>query len=213
MRQLIVLGIVLLGIVFPSCGASFYPARLDDPSAVYLTQDQFPVRGDGKADDSAAIQAAIDKVQETTGEGILFVPTGRYRVTRTIYVWPGVRVIGYGEQRPVFVLADKTPGFQEGIGYMFFFAGSRPIRRRRRCDVRGTGISAAADAPRDGSSDSDDCGCEPRHFLFGDEQHRFRDRQRECGGGRNSISRRPARVSGAHGFPDWIRPGWSQRYW
>ena len=116
MRQLIVLGIVLLGIVFPCCGASFYPARLDDPHAVYLTQDQFPVRGDGKADDSAAIQAAIDKVQETTGEGILFVPSGRYRVTRTIYVWPGVRVIGYGDKRPVFVLADKTPGFQEGIG-------------------------------------------------------------------------------------------------
>ena len=116
MRELIVLGIVLLGIVFPSRGASFYPARLDDPKAVYLTQDQFPVRGDGKADDSAAIQAAIDKVQETTGEGILFIPEGRYRVTRTIYVWPGVRVIGYGEKRPVFVLADNTPGFQQGIG-------------------------------------------------------------------------------------------------
>ena len=103
---------------------------------------------------------------------------GRYRVTRTIYVWPGVRVIGYGEKRPVFVLADKTPGFQEGIGYMFFFAGSRPNRQGRRRGVRGTGISAAADASRNGSSDSDDRGCEPRHLLFGDEQHRFRDRQR-----------------------------------
>src|ERR1039457_5201142 len=129
MRQLVVFAIVLLGIVFPASGQSFYPARLDDPKAVYLTHDQFPVRGDGNADDSAAIQAAIDKVQETTGEGILLIPEGRYRVTRTIYVWPGVRLIGYGEQRPVFVLADKTPGFQQGIGYMFFFAGSRPNRR------------------------------------------------------------------------------------
>ncbi len=129
MRELIVLGIVLLGIVLPSRGVSFYPARLDDANAVYLTQDQFPVRGDGNADDSAAIQAAIDKVQETTGEGILFIPEGRYRVTRTIYVWPGVRLIGYGEKRPVFVLAERTPGFQQGIGYMFFFAGSRPNRR------------------------------------------------------------------------------------
>ena len=129
MRELIVLGMVLLGIVFPSRGQSFYPARLDDPNAVYLTHDQFPVRGDGNADDSAAIQAAIDKTQETTGEGILFIPEGRYRVTRTIYVWPGVRLIGYGEKRPVFVLAAKTPGFQQGIGYMFFFAGFRPNRR------------------------------------------------------------------------------------
>jgi len=126
MRQLAVLGIVWLGIVFPSNGASFYPARLADPHAVYLTEDQFPVRGDGKADDSAAAQAAIDKVQETTGEGILFIPEGRYRITRTIYVWPGVRVIGYGEKRPVFVLADNTPGFQQGMGDMFFFAGFRP---------------------------------------------------------------------------------------
>ncbi|MBZ5621290.1 MAG: SMP-30/gluconolactonase/LRE family protein [Acidobacteriia bacterium] len=129
MRELIVLGTVLLGIVFPSRGASFYPARLAGPNAVYLTEDRFSVRGDGRADDSAAIQAAIDKVQETTGEGILFIPEGRYRVTRTIYVWPGVRVIGYGEKRPVFVLADNTPGFQQGIGYMFFFTGSRPIQR------------------------------------------------------------------------------------
>src|ERR1035437_1570331 len=83
MRRLIVLGMVLLGIVFPSRGQSFYPARLDDPNAVYLTHDRFPVRGDGNADDSAAIQAAIDKVQETTGEGILFIPEGRYRVTRS----------------------------------------------------------------------------------------------------------------------------------
>src|SRR5664279_2358498 len=129
MRQLILLGMVFLAIVFPSCGASFYPARLDDPNAVYLTPDQFSVRGDGNADDSAAVQAAIDRVQEKTGEGILFIPQGRYRVTRTIYVWPGVRLIGYGEKRPVFVLADKTPGYQQGIGYMFFFAGSRPIQR------------------------------------------------------------------------------------
>src|SRR5271157_3028115 len=129
MRKSIVLGIILLGIVLPSRGASFYPARLDDPSAVYLTPDRFSVRGDGMADDSAAIQAAIDRVQETTGEGILFIPEGRYRVTRTIYVWPGVRLIGYGEKRPAFVLADNTPGFQQGIGYMFFFAGGRPNQR------------------------------------------------------------------------------------
>src|ERR1017187_4735314 len=128
MRQLVVFAIVLLGIVFPASGQSFYPARLDDPKAVYLTQDQFPVRGDGKADDSAAVQAAIDKVQETTGEGILFIPEGRHRLTRTIYVWPGVRLIGYAQKRPVFVLANNTPGFQQGIGYMFFFAGFRPNR-------------------------------------------------------------------------------------
>jgi sugar lactone lactonase YvrE len=125
MRELIVVGIILLGGGLPFWGQSYYATRLDDPKAVYLKQDRFPVRGDGIADDSGAVQAAVDKVQETTGEGILFIPEGRYRVTRTIYVWPGVRLIGYGEQRPVFVLANGTPGFQQGIGCMFFFVGRR----------------------------------------------------------------------------------------
>ncbi len=114
----------------PFCAASFYPMRLDDPKAVYLTHEAFGVRGDGQSDDSGAIQAAIDRVQESTGEGIVFVPEGRYRVTRTIYVWPGIRVIGYGATRPVMVLGDNTPGFQEGIGDMFFFAGTGLARRR-----------------------------------------------------------------------------------
>ena len=111
----------------PTCSAaSTYRARLDDPAAVYLTAEEFHAHGDGKEDDSAAVQAAIDKQQASKGEGIVFIPPGRYRITRTIYLWPGVRVIGYGSQRPVFVLGENTPGYQDGIAYMFFFAGARP---------------------------------------------------------------------------------------
>jgi hypothetical protein len=106
--------------------ASVYPDRLDDPAAVYLTAGEFGVHGDGVEDDSAAVQAAIDKLQTSKGEGIVFIPQGRYRLSRTIYLWPGVRVIGYGKERPVFVLGANTPGYQDGIAYMFFFAGARP---------------------------------------------------------------------------------------
>src|ERR1700761_4468058 len=106
--------------------ASTYPTRLDDGAAVYLTAEEFHAHGDGKQDDSDAIQAAIDKLQSSKGEGIVFVPEGRYRITRTIYLWPGIRVIGYGAQRPVFVLGENTPGYQDGIAYIFFFAGARP---------------------------------------------------------------------------------------
>lgn len=110
-----------------ACSAtSAYPIRLNDPAAVYLTPEQFHVTADGVADDSAAIQSAIDKVQESKGEGIVFIPQGRYRIARTIYLWPGVRLIGYGAERPVFVLGSNTPGYQNGIAYMFFFAGARP---------------------------------------------------------------------------------------
>ncbi len=115
----------IFGIAVQTWAASYYPQRLDDRKAIYLTPDSFPVHADGVADDSAAIQVAIDRAAEH-GEGIVFVPSGRYRVTRTIYVWPAVRVIGYGETRPVFVLADNTPGYQQGLGYMFLFAGGKP---------------------------------------------------------------------------------------
>src|ERR1039457_1025745 len=111
-----------------SRGASYYTLRLDDPKAVYLTPDTFPVRGDGLADDTEALQQAIDKVQETTSQGIVFVPQGRYRLTKTVNIWPGIRVIGYGATRPVFLLAANTPGYQDKDSelYMTFFAGSRP---------------------------------------------------------------------------------------
>ena len=106
--------------------SSYYPARLDDAKAIYLTKDKFPVQGDDVADDSAGLQQAIDKVQETTNQGILFIPSGRYRISKTIYIWPGIRLIGFGETRPVFVLGPDTPGFQQSPTYMIFFAGFRP---------------------------------------------------------------------------------------
>jgi sugar lactone lactonase YvrE len=113
-------------LVSPLFGTSYYPNRPNDPKAVYLSGENFPVKGDGIADDSAAIQQAINQVQETTNQGIVFVPAGRYRVTKTIYIWPGIRLIGFGAQRPTFLLASNTPGFQQGPAYMFFFAGGRP---------------------------------------------------------------------------------------
>src|ERR1019366_9731369 len=118
-----------------SASSSYYPVRLEDGKAVYLTPENFSVRGDGVADDSAAIQQAIDQVQEKYGEGIVFLPSGRYRIGKTIYVWPGVRVIGYGPTRPVLYLGKNTAGFQEGIGYMVFFAGGRPGHQRVRPGV------------------------------------------------------------------------------
>ena len=112
--------------VIPLVAGSYYPARLEDARAIYLTPDAFPVKGDGVADDSTAVQQAIDTIREKTNQGILFVPSGTYRLTKTIYIWPGIRLIGYGATRPRFVLAANTPGYQQGPKYMFFFAGAKP---------------------------------------------------------------------------------------
>ncbi|MCX6630575.1 MAG: glycosyl hydrolase family 28-related protein, partial [Candidatus Solibacter sp.] len=113
----------LLAAIAPA--ASVITTRLEDPRVVYLSAAAFGAKGDGQADDSAAIQAAIDKAENRVREGILFVPSGRYRVTRTIYVWPGVRIFGFGVTRPVFVLPSDTPGFQKGVGVMVMFTGAR----------------------------------------------------------------------------------------
>jgi hypothetical protein len=141
MKKLFPVAILLLAI--PLFASSYYPSRLSDRKAVYLTADNFPVKGDGIADDSAAVQQAIDKVQEKTNQGILFVPSGRYRLTKTIYVWPGIRLIGFGAMRPAFVLAADTPGFQQGPAYMVFFAGGRPAEGATPPDANpGTFYSA-----------------------------------------------------------------------
>ncbi|MBT9330590.1 SMP-30/gluconolactonase/LRE family protein [Acidipila sp. 4G-K13] len=126
MKKILLLATLFAGLSSAALAASVITTRLDDPGAVYLTAQAFGARGDGQADDSAAIQAAIDKAEGPDHAGIVFIPSGRYRLTRTIYVWPGVRVLGYGATRPVFVLADNTPGFQQGIGDMVIFAGARP---------------------------------------------------------------------------------------
>jgi sugar lactone lactonase YvrE len=101
--------------------ASFYTVRLEDSKAVYLSAS------DGVADASDAIQQAIDKVQSINGEGIIFVPEGRYRLGKTVYVPPAIRLIGYGANRPVFVLGENTPGYQDPAAekYLVFFTGGR----------------------------------------------------------------------------------------
>ncbi|MFZ0745614.1 MAG: glycosyl hydrolase family 28-related protein [Terracidiphilus sp.] len=147
-------GVALVCVFFPTAlslmgSSSYYPVRLDDPKAVYLAHNSSDVSGDGVADDSAAIQNAIDQVQDTYGEGIVFISSGRYRISKTIYVWPGIRIIGYGPTRPVFYLAKDTPGFQDGIGYMVFYAGGRPGHERAWSGMpRGARSGANAPARR-----------------------------------------------------------------
>jgi hypothetical protein len=120
------LAAAILSSVVPLLASSYYPARLNDPKAIYLTQENFAVKGDGISDDTAVLQQAINQIQEKTNQGILFVPAGRYRLTKTVYIWPGIRLIGFGSTRPAFVLAANTPGFEHGPSYMLFFAGARP---------------------------------------------------------------------------------------
>lgn len=97
---------------------SIFPTAPDEPGAVTVK-----ARGDGKADDSAALQQAFDAARGDTRHGIVFLPSGRYRITRTLVVPAGVRVYGVGPTRPVILLGANTPGFQQGVSTMLVFAG------------------------------------------------------------------------------------------
>ncbi|MGB0371143.1 MAG: glycosyl hydrolase family 28-related protein [Opitutales bacterium] len=95
---------------------SIYRTELSDPSAVYLKPGSFNVSADGTRDDAPAIQAAIDSLLETDERGgIVYVPQGTYRLGGTLRLWQGIRLVGYGTERPVFKLAENTPGFQDGF--------------------------------------------------------------------------------------------------
>jgi hypothetical protein len=88
-----------------------------DPRAVTVKG-----KGDGKTDDTDAIQHALDEASEHGG--VVFLPSGRYKISKSILIWPAVRLFGTGRTRPVLVLADNTPGFQKGVGSMVVFTGA-----------------------------------------------------------------------------------------
>ncbi len=107
---------------------SVYTCRPDDPEALYFTPEEFGFKPDGKSDVSEELQEAIYRVKREKNFGILFIPEGKYRISRTIYIPKAVRVIGYGKNRPEFVLSGNSPGFDKDVesdkgksAYMFWF--------------------------------------------------------------------------------------------
>ncbi|QIK78356.1 gluconolaconase [Sphingomonas piscis] len=112
------LSLLVLASAAEAQSVSKYPVAPDEPRAVTVKG-----AGDGRTDDTAAIQAALDSARDKTGQGIVYLPSGRYRLSRTVVVPPGVRMYGVGPTRPVLVLAPRTPGFQKGVSTMVVFGG------------------------------------------------------------------------------------------
>jgi hypothetical protein len=93
----------------------------DDPEALYFTSENFNIAPDGKHDVSEALQFAINKIKKEKNFGILFIPEGKYLISKTIYVPKAIRIIGYGENRPEFILGKNSAAYQEEYNYMFWF--------------------------------------------------------------------------------------------
>ena len=171
--------------------ASYYTRRLDDPKAVFLTQEAFAAQGDGVADDTAAFQRAIDRVQETTRR-IVFVPEGRYRLTHTIHVWPGVRLIGYGPR--------GRPG-----------AGPSTRRGTRTRATKNTWCSSPAEARRRGGPRRPRAGLQKPPDANPARYSAMSNIDIEIGAGNPGAwavraQVRAALLPGAHGFSYRLRP-------
>jgi hypothetical protein len=101
-----------------AASVSAYQTMPEDPRAVKVK-----AVADGRADDTVAIQAALDAASNKGEGGVVFLPSGRYRITRSLLVPLAVRLYGVGPTRPVLVLAANTPGFQKGVANMVVFTG------------------------------------------------------------------------------------------
>ena len=109
--------------VISRAGVSAYTLKFDDPNGVFFTEDAFGIRADGKFDVSDALQAAVNGIKEERGFGTLYLPEGKYRISRTIYVPGSIRIVGYGKNRPEIVLEKNTPGFDKVETSMMWFTG------------------------------------------------------------------------------------------
>ena len=112
-------------------GESVYTRKFNDPEALFFTPENFSIKNDGKTDVSEILQQAINTLKTEKNFGIIFIPEGSYLISRTIYIPNAIRLIGYGKTRPVFILGQNTPGYQDPVpddksnsNYIFWFTGA-----------------------------------------------------------------------------------------
>jgi hypothetical protein len=134
----------------PGEDRSVYQLRPGDPEAFYFTPENFGIRADGVMDVSDALQEAINRLKTEKNFGILFIPEGTYRISRTIYIPAAIRLIGYGTTRPEFILGKNTPGYQDEVesdkgraNYMFWFT-SRMVNEGSQPSDAGAGTFYSA---------------------------------------------------------------------
>ena len=70
--------------VITSATRHFLQETVSVSGKVFDAVREFGAKGDGKTDDTAAIQAAIDAARQCGYGAVAYLPTGRYRVTRTL---------------------------------------------------------------------------------------------------------------------------------
>ena len=121
MKQTTILLIMIISSTLLSLKAqSVYNQIPKDQEAIYFTSENFKIKADGKNDVSKELQLAINKLKKEKNFGVLFIPEGKYLISKTIFIPKAIRLIGYGKNRPEFILGKNTPGFRDENNYMFW---------------------------------------------------------------------------------------------
>ncbi len=132
---------------------SVYQEKFDDEMGIYFTKEEFPELQENQDDVSIILQKAIGRLIEEQSYGILYIPSGEYRIKHTVKIPPSVRLIGYGKERPVFVLPEDAGGYDgetdkelenpmqkfmggyPGAKYMFWFIGEKDFAKEEPQDA------------------------------------------------------------------------------
>ena len=108
-------------------GRSIFQNMPEDTKAIVFTPEEFEASPNGEKDNTRALQKAIDTLEEKYTAGIIFIPEGVYRFAGTINLWRGIRLIGFGKKRPLFVLDNNVPEFKGPLSrYLIFCRNVRP---------------------------------------------------------------------------------------
>ena len=78
--------------------------------SVNVKSSPFNAKGDGKTDDTKAIQSAIDQVSNSGG-GTISLPISTYRITKTIYIPDNIMLVGLSQGKNGSVIQNESKGF------------------------------------------------------------------------------------------------------
>jgi glucan 1,3-beta-glucosidase len=133
------------GPLLDSTGAIFSqskPQYENYPSTSFLSAKSHGCKGDGKTDDTAALQTLINNVAAATGQAVAYIDHGAYIITSTITVPPNVIIVGElwpqmmasgptfsnpANPQPLFRIGEAgSTGFFEMSDIIFSTAGPAP---------------------------------------------------------------------------------------
>ena len=121
-------------ILYYPAGTGAVVTNVQDKLRETVSVKDFGAVGDGVADDTAAIQAAIDSVFNTGG-GTVYLPAGTYLVSSIVKNWTGpvsVRIVGAGKRATVLrkTGATTTPilDFSADVGILDVYSSIADLR-------------------------------------------------------------------------------------